>query len=232
MKKIFFAVILLLVGSAFAFAQKPVAGDNQLTGVFSTSVPNLLLRHYTKDNFALRYGLAFNYSHASTITAYPGYTLTNKNSTQTFALSFGIQKSIKMLNDKIEPYYGVDVVLSEQYSVLSSKNVTTDTAIYGGYNGDYTYSKTKNPLALTAALRPVLGINYYFNSNIGIGLEYRINSLFSYTHSFSGSYNSTDYDDHISTTQHTTNLSTSSFSTGLGSSLYVTVSYKFNKKGN
>jgi len=235
MKNLIALTVLLLVGLNL-FAQKPVANDNQLTAGFTPGSGTntfLMLRHYTKDNTAIRYGLGWAYSHSinQNVNQQQGEQNTSNITSGNLSASIGLQKSIKSPIDKLEPYIGLDVVVSNTSSSYLFKSTITDTITYNSNNyiGDYNSNLNKNPLSLGAALRPVLGANYYFNSNWGLGIEYRINSILSGTYSYGGK----TVDDYkyqgVLTHYQTSDEKGYAVNTSFSGSLYVTLSYKLNK---
>ena len=227
-------LFVFLVEARLLDAQIPVAQDNQLT---IASPPNprgysgsLFLRHYIKNNYAIRYGTAwsYNYTRSSLADQYATFDHTITESTiENFSASIGLQKSFHSFSDRFEPYIAFDLVFSNYFTSSLSKDVEIyHPSLFYYYAHTFSYTLNKYSL-LGVALRPAIGANYYFNNNFSVGIEYRINTLISETY-----FSKKEISDNINSTGVTTTHFPKVFTsaTNFNGSFLITISYKFNKK--
>jgi hypothetical protein len=188
MKKLILCLLIFFI-SLNLFAQKPLAGGNQIAlgGVLSSATGFLLLKHYYKDNMAKRYsigGNGINYSNRPSIIS-NGYRTKDYNFNLNSFVSYGIQKSFEC-HENLEPYIGIDYRLNLSTSKNYGKLQVVDSIGTGHSLGDYNISKNNGPTNLTFNFRPLVGLNYYLKKNFIIGVEYSLNILYAgYTFSSS-----------------------------------------------
>jgi len=189
MKKTIFAFLALFLITASAFAQFPEAGTKSFTfGISGLSTiglntnvghtGNLLYKYYTTDNLALRFsgGLAIN-STGFTSDNGSGKNSVSSTVNNSYSLGFGLQRNIVNVN-KFNIYAGADLALTIAYSRNSTKNVTYDSSLVGGQNGDYFETITLNPTNLKIGLYPFGGVNYFLSKNFAIGAEFSLGALY------------------------------------------------------
>jgi hypothetical protein len=179
MKKLIFFFLSIFI-SLNLYAQKPVAGDNQIVlGIQGSNTGYLLLKHYYKDDMAKRYaigGQGLSYSNRPESVYYGSQTKNYSYNVNSF-ISYGIQKSFDGL-EKIEPYIGIDYSLNIAMNKNYYKSLIVDTTGTGRNNlGDYSMSKTSN-LSLTLNFKPLIGFNYYIKKNFAVGIEYSLNLFY------------------------------------------------------
>src|SRR5436190_6684524 len=143
MKKLLFAVALVVTTFTAALAQKPVAGTKGftfgltglsslgVTGTNQTGLNTLLFRYYVADGLAARVGLGYSKIGTKTETDNTKTLGTKTESKSTsggnFAITLGAQKSFGE-NEKLEPYLGADILigLGKGGGTLESTTTTTD----------------------------------------------------------------------------------------------------------
>lgn len=184
MKKILLSVFLLSV-SHFAFAQRPEKGDKSFTfGVsglqligFNTAASQtgtLLFRYYLNNGLAIRgAGTAIIQNQKGENTdGSGGRKFTNTFVNNGFQLAPGIQKSFGS-HEKIEPYFGVDVVGGFSTRTQSNRTeIIDETKTFGGKNGDYTEFEQKMSGILNVGVVPMAGVNFHLMKGLSIGAEF------------------------------------------------------------
>jgi len=236
--KTFIFIPLFMLTVLAAFAQKPVTGDKQAILAFQgVDAGYIMLKSYYKNDMARRYafgGNGFSYSNSPSTTS-NGYKTKNNYFSFNSYFSYGIQKSFAGF-EKIEPYIGIDLVLSSSIYHSYYKRQVVDTSITGSSTyGDFNLNKSSGPVALRMGLKPVAGFNYYIWKNFAVGIEYSINLFYiGYTFPGSSTVESQVYGVHNIHTYNYTSLF--SLSTSFANNLAVTVNYTFvnkkNKKGS
>jgi hypothetical protein len=216
-----------------SFAQKPVAGDKQAVLAFQgTDAGYIMMKSYYKNDKARRYafgGNGFSYSNTPSSTS-NGYKTKNNYFSFNSYLSYGIQKSFNGF-EKIEPYIGVDLVLSCALRESYSKREVVDTSITGASTyGDFYLTKASGPSSLRLGLKPVAGFNYYIWKNFAVGIEYSIN-LFYIGYAIAGSSTVESQIYGLHNIHNYTYGSSFNLGSSFVNSLAVTVNYTFaNKK--
>jgi hypothetical protein len=192
MKKLILTILsIAALGSQVAFSQdttssyRPKAGERVITIGLNNNSAYWACKKYKTNTLAYRFGITGSYSITpKTITdgidygynysrgRYQNnpYTKTEKASQYAIGITGGFQKSIGD-HKRIEPYLGLDMNLSYRYANTSSvQEYQPGSAYYQTITNE-----TKNPLALSLYLSPLVGLNYYIMPRVAIGAEYGIN---------------------------------------------------------
>jgi hypothetical protein len=192
MKKLFTAVVLMLL-SVTAFAQRPMAGMKSfqfgISGIDNINVNanygttgSLLFRYYLADDLAVRVGINLSTDSdkeedttGTVIAGGPfgngsGVSEETKTSTTDFALQLGVQKALGT-GEKLEPYIGADLHFGISNSKETENAEITDAALAGFANGD-SYEFEDKSSSMYFGVVPVVGFNYYFTENFGVGAEF------------------------------------------------------------
>lgn len=188
---------------AFAFAQKPGAGDKTaevgFTGAglnsFNYTVPELRFRYFLSDNMAVR--ARFNFGSTTetdkeTVKAGGTDIAVERKSADAFGLvlSPGIEMHFAG-TDKLSPFYGAQLNLG-----LGGGNTTDYTNATGGGPGTWTgvgsgnkaQNKTGNTFSI--GVSAIMGADYYITDGIFIGGEFGL-GIFSMSSTAAGETSTT-----------------------------------------
>jgi hypothetical protein len=173
-------IFILLNFATDVVAQTRRAGEKQLS--FNIGAENygaVVFKYYANDRYCHRYGVVGSYN--SSVIYYgvePGTQFDYKTYSYNFGLSYGIQRSFGA-SERIDPYFGVDLVGRTSYSKEYLKQTIIDETITrSGKNGDYSTNTSIDPNNLGMILRPVFGLSFLISKRFSIGAEYQIPLLY------------------------------------------------------